>query len=63
MRLVYAALAAVALTWSPLFVVGALDPTANPIGLGLLSLAGTTLAVLLLLAAALGAIWRRLSQS
>ena len=63
MRLVYAALAAVALTWSPLLVVGALDPTANPIGLGLLSLAGTALAVLLLLAAALAAIWRRLSQS
>lgn len=48
MRVVYVALAVLAASYAPLLVVGMLDPTANPIGLGLLAMAGTALAAVLL---------------
>jgi hypothetical protein len=58
MRLVVAAIAVLILSFVPLLVVGFLDPSANPIGLGLLSVAGTFIALLLLaIAVALG-LWR-----
>jgi hypothetical protein len=41
-----------------LLVVGLLDPSANPIGLGLLSMAGTFVALLLLAIATARAVWR-----
>jgi hypothetical protein len=45
---------------APLVVVGLLDPTANPIGLGLLFMAAVAIAPVLLLLAALRAAWGRL---
>ena len=45
---------------APLFIVGLLDPTANPIGLGLLFMAAVAIAPVLLLVAALRALWDRL---
>lgn len=59
MRLIYVALAVLAVSYAPLIVVGMLDPSANPIGLGLLSMVGTAVAALLLLWAAARA-FRRL---
>jgi hypothetical protein len=56
LRLAFAALVVMVASWGPLFVVGTLDPTVNPIGLGLLGLAGTCLAAVLLTAAAVVAI-------
>lgn len=58
MRLVIAALAVLILSFVPLLVVGFLDPSANPIGLGLLSVAGTFVALLLLALAMARAVWR-----
>ena len=60
MRLVYVALIVLAASWAPLMIVGALDPTANPIGLGLFALAGTAVAAGLLVAAVARAVWRLL---
>jgi hypothetical protein len=58
MRLVVAAIAVLILSFVPLLVVGLLDPSANPIGLGLLSMAGTFVALLLLAIATARAVWR-----
>lgn len=52
LRLFYAAVAVLVLSWIPLVLVGLADPNSNPIGLGLLGMAGTALAVLLLAASA-----------
>jgi hypothetical protein len=60
MRLVCAALILLALTTVPLFIVGLLDPTSNPIGLGLLFVLGAPVALGLLVLAALRAIWQKL---
>lgn len=60
MRLVLAAIVVMLVSWGPLFVVGTLDPTANPVGLGLLGLAGTCVATALLAAAVILAIWKLL---
>jgi hypothetical protein len=43
--LIKAGLAISILSWLPLLVVGALDPTANPIGLGLLAWVGNVLGI------------------
>jgi hypothetical protein len=58
MRLVYLAVVVLAASYAPLLVVGALDPTANPIGLGLLAVLGTAVAALVLGWAGLCALWR-----
>jgi hypothetical protein len=58
MRLVYAALVVLLASYAPLLAIGFMDPSANPIGLGLLAVAGTAAAVLLIVCAALRAIWR-----
>jgi hypothetical protein len=58
MRLVVVAIAVLILSFMPLLVVGTLDPSANPIGLGLLSVAGTYIALLLLVVAAARGLWR-----
>jgi hypothetical protein len=58
MRLVVAAIAVLILSFVPLLVVGLLDPSANPIGLGLLSMAGTFVALLLLAIATARAVGR-----
>jgi hypothetical protein len=60
MRLATAALIVLAASWLPLIVVGLADPAANPIGLGLLALAGTVVAAGLLAVAALLGLWRLL---
>lgn len=63
MRLVCAALILLALTTAPLLVVGLLDPTANPVGLGLLFVLGAPVALVLLAVAGLRAFWQRLHPS
>jgi hypothetical protein len=63
MRLVIAALLLPALAALPLPVVGTLDPTANPIGLGLLFMAASAVAPFLLVFALLRALWRHLHPS
>ena len=60
MRLVYAALIMLAVSTAPLLIVGLLDPTANPIGLGLLFMAGSFVATVLLVLGLLLAAWQRL---
>ena len=60
MRLVIAALLVPVLAAIPLLVVGALDPTANPIGLGLLFMAASAVAPVLLAFVLLRALWRHL---
>jgi hypothetical protein len=57
MRLVILALLLPVLAAAPLLVVGLLDPTANPVGLGLLFMAAVAIAPVLLLVAAVRAIW------
>ena len=57
MRPVYAALILLALTTAPLFIVGLVDPDSNPIGLGLLFVLGTPVALALLTLAVLRALW------
>ena len=44
--LIKAGLAIAVLSWLPLLVVGMLDPTANPIGAGLLAWVGTVLGLI-----------------
>ena len=61
MRLAYAALAVLALSFAPLLIVAALDPSSNPVGLGLLSVAGTFAAAVLLACAAVRGLWRLLA--
>ena len=60
MRLVHAATTLIILSLLPVLLVVLLDPTANPIGLGLLWLAGSALGIGLYLLAALLWIWRLL---
>ena len=60
MRLVVIALLLPVAAAVPLFVVGTLDPTANPIGLGLLFMAASALAPFLLAFALLRRLWRHL---
>lgn len=47
MRFIIAAAVILAASWVPLLIVGLLDPTSNPIGLGLLGMAGTFIAAML----------------
>jgi hypothetical protein len=58
LRLALVAVAVLVASFVPLLVVGFLDPAANPVGLGLLSIAGTFVALLLLAIAVLRAAWR-----
>jgi hypothetical protein len=58
MRLLYAALAVLLLSFAPLAIVGTFDPAANPIGLGLLFVAGSLVAALLFALAVLQLLWR-----
>ena len=44
--MIKAGLAITFLSWLPLMVIGALDPTANPIGAGLLAWVGTVLGLI-----------------
>ena len=60
MRLVYAATTVILVSFLPLLFAGLLDPSANPIGLGLLWLAGSALGIGLYVLAALLWIWRLL---
>jgi hypothetical protein len=55
LRLVLLALLLPVLAALPLLLVGLLDPAANPIGLGLLFMAGVAIAAVLLLVAAVRA--------
>lgn len=57
MRLVIAALLLPVVAAMPLFVVGTLDPTANPVGLGLLFMAASAAAPFLLAFAVLRLLW------
>lgn len=41
LRILQITAAALVLCWLPLFVVGTLDPTSNPVGLGLLATLGS----------------------
>jgi hypothetical protein len=45
--LIKAGLAIAVLSWLPLLVIGTLDPTANPVGAGLLAWAGSLLGVVI----------------
>jgi hypothetical protein len=45
-------------SWAPLFVVGVLDSSANPIGLGLLALGGSLVAICVLALGLLVALFR-----
>jgi hypothetical protein len=58
MRLIYLALLVLVASYAPLIVVGTLDPSANPIGLGLLAMLGTAVAASLAAWAVLRAILR-----
>ena len=62
MRLVVVALLLPVVAAVPLFVVGTLDPTANPVGLGLLFMAGSAAAPFLLAFALLRLLWRYLTR-
>ena len=62
MRLAALAVILLVASFVPLIVVGLIDPDANPIGLGLLSVLGTLVAGLLLAFAALRALWRLLRR-
>ncbi len=58
MRLVKAATTVIVVSFLPLLVAGLLDPTANPVGFGLLWLAGSALGLGLYALAALLWVWR-----
>jgi hypothetical protein len=63
MRLVAIALLLPVVAALPLLVVGWLDPTANPVGLGLLFMAASAAAPILLVVAVLRLLWRHLHPS
>lgn len=58
MRFIIAAGIVFAVGFLPLYVVGALDPASNPIGLGLLFLAGASLAGILAVIGIVQILWR-----
>jgi hypothetical protein len=60
MYLIRIACLVLVLGYAPLLVVGTLDPASNPIGLGLLSVAASLLAAVLIVTAALRGLWRLL---
>ena len=60
MRLVHAATALIVLSLLPLLLVVLLDPSANPIGLGLLWIAGSAAGAILYALAALRWLWYQL---
>lgn len=60
MYLIRIACLVLVLGYAPLLVVGSLDPAANPVGPGLLSVAASLLAAALVVAAALRGLWRLL---
>ncbi len=62
MRFVIAAAIVFAASFLPLYVVGMLDPTSNPIGLGLLFLAGSSLAGILAVTGVILIAWRNISR-
>lgn len=66
-RIIQVAAAALALCWLPLFVVGTLDPTSNPVGLGLLATVGSVFVIagagLAVLAKAAATLWRHYANS
>ncbi len=62
MRFVIAAAIVFASSFLPLYIVGMLDPTSNPIGLGLLFLAGSSLAGILAVVGAVLIVWRKISR-
>lgn len=57
MRVIVAAAVILLVSWVPLFVVGFLDPTSNPVGLGLLAMAGTPIAGIVLAFGLLRLLW------
>jgi hypothetical protein len=63
MRFIIAAAIVFAASFLPLYIVGTLDPTSNPIGLGLLFLAGSSLAGILAIVGSVQIVWRWLSRS
>ncbi len=62
MRFVIAAPIVFAASFLPLYIVGMLDPTSNPIGLGLLFLAGSSLAGILAVTGVILIAWRNISR-
>jgi hypothetical protein len=60
MRFIIAAAIVFAGSFLPLYVVGTLDPTSNPIGLGLLFLAGSSLAGILAVTGVVLILWRKI---
>ena len=60
MRFILAAAIVFAGSVLPLYIVGTLDPTANPIGLGLLFLAGSSLAGILAVIGVVLVLWRKM---
>lgn len=62
MRFVIAAAIVFAASFLPLYIVGMLDPTSNPIGLGLLFLAGSSLAGILAVTGVILIAWRNISR-
>jgi hypothetical protein len=62
MRFVIAAAIVFAASFLPLYIVGMLDPTSNPIGLGLLFLAGSSLAGILAVTGVILISWRNISR-
>ena len=65
-RILQVTAAALVLCWLPLFVVGTLDPTSNPIGLGLLATVGSSFVIAVAAFAVVGkavfALWRHYAQ-
>lgn len=58
MRLMIIAVLLLVGSFLPLFIVGTLDPDSNPIGLGLLWMAGSAVAIVLFLIGLVMAIWK-----
>ena len=57
MRLVIMGIAVIIVSYGPLLAVGLFNPDANPIGLGLLAMAGTFVAATMFILAAIRALW------
>lgn len=58
MRFIIAAAIVFAASFLPLYIVGTLDPTSNPIGLGLLFMAGLSLASILAVIGIVQILWQ-----
>ncbi len=67
LRILQITAAALVLCWLPLFVVGTLDPTSNPVGLGLLATLGSVFVMACAGVAVLGksiaTLWRHFADT